>query len=66
VIPQGVKKMTDQIKAEISEYFEREKNPPYDVDRRSQSGRDGHQKSRRRRLAGHLPRKPVPKGGELI
>jgi len=29
-------KMTDQIKAEISEYFEREKNPPYDADRRSQ------------------------------
>jgi hypothetical protein len=28
-------KMTDQIKAEISEYFEREKNPPYDADRRS-------------------------------
>jgi hypothetical protein len=25
----------DRIKAEISEYFEREKNPPYDVDRRS-------------------------------
>ena len=29
-------KMTEQIKAEISEYFEREKNPPYDADRRSQ------------------------------
>jgi hypothetical protein len=28
-------KMTDQIKAEISEYFEREKNPSYDADRRS-------------------------------
>ena len=31
-------KMTEQIKAEISEYFEREKNPPYDADRRSHKG----------------------------
>ena len=31
-------KMTDQIKAEISEYFEREKNPPYDADRRCHKG----------------------------
>jgi hypothetical protein len=31
-------KITDQIKAEISEYFEREKNPPYDADRRSHKG----------------------------
>ena len=27
--------ITDQVKAEISDYFEREKNPPYDGDRRS-------------------------------
>jgi hypothetical protein len=30
--------ITDRIKAEISEYFEREKNPPYVVDRRSSKG----------------------------
>ena len=30
-------KITEQIKAEISDYFEREKNPPYVADRRSQS-----------------------------
>ena len=29
--------ITTQIKAEMSEYFEREKNPPYDVDRRRRS-----------------------------
>ena len=36
-LPSGSPKrqeITDQVKAEISEYFEREKNPPYDVDRR--------------------------------
>jgi hypothetical protein len=32
------RKITDQIKAEISEYFEREKNPPYVVDKRSKKG----------------------------
>ena len=28
-------KITDQIRSEISEYFEREKNPSYEADRRS-------------------------------
>ena len=32
-------RITDQIKAEISEYFEREKNPRYDADRRSHKGK---------------------------
>jgi hypothetical protein len=39
--------ITDQIKAEISEYFEREKNPPYDADRRSHKGHAQNGKSSR-------------------
>ena len=33
-------KITEQIKAEMVEYFEREKNPPYAADRRSQTARE--------------------------
>ena len=38
-------KITDQIKAEIFEYFEREKNPPYDADRRFHKGHTQNGKS---------------------
>ena len=40
-------RITDQIKAEISEYFEREKNPRYDADRRSPKGHAQNGKSSR-------------------
>ena len=40
-------RITDQIKAEISEYFEREKNPRYDADRRSHKGHAQNDKSSR-------------------